>query len=96
MGVPYPPQIDQLVSLMDNIGGSVTTSTSIYLDPTTESPVYRYSPTTGLTDTVVVSNPLPATARINESGNLDTYSYSDGGSETGTWQLKAATSSYAD
>ena len=89
-------EFDQLLSLTTNLGASFTATTSIYADPTTKLPVYTYSPTTGLTFTVVTSTPLPATAQINDFGNLSSLSISDGGSETGTWQLKSNTSPYAD
>jgi len=86
----------QLVQLMSTQGEFITEGNNIYVDPITTEPVYRYSPDTGLTFTVVTINPLPATAHINNSGSLTSYSISDGGSETGAWQLKSNTNPYAD
>jgi len=89
-------EYDELLSLMTNVGASYTATTNIYLDPTTNNPVYEYSPTSGLTYTAVTVNVEPTTAQINNFGSLTTYSISNGGSETGSWQLKTNTSPYAD
>lgn len=87
-------QTDIIISLTASNGGFLTSTGTIYGDPTTLAGVFEETDD-GVICTATTILGIPDTAKPGDFGTLSSYTCSDGTTETGNWRLEASTNGLA-
>lgn len=88
-------QTNVIINFSTNTGYTFNSSSIIYVNPATRVPVFSSIPADGVQCFVQTENALPLTAKPGASGDLSSYTCSDGSTEAGSWQLVASTNGQA-
>ena len=82
--------VQRLMSItITSTNETISALITIYLDAQDKSPILSQT-NEGTTRIVTESNPLPATGKVGDFGELTTWLEEDGDTETGTWILKSS------